>query len=251
MARPVRAFHARRWALIGLCAVVFAVIAAAVIFDWPLTTFDQSISDAVQNARTPGLDTFFVLVTVAGNSLSLTLTAIAIVAALLWQRLWRTALIIGAVIGATPLIVVAIKATVARARPIPDLYEGVEAFSFPSGHMTNTTVIIGVLALLAGIGMKGQFRPLVMAGLITLIGLVGASRIYLGAHWPSDVVAALMLGTIMISLADWALDREAGRDNLIRAFLVSAIAAVVIGVGHAIYAFDASAARYGVVAAGG
>jgi undecaprenyl-diphosphatase len=87
-------------------------------------------------------------------------------------------------------------------RPRPDLPEilvtkaRIGGTSFPSGHVINYIGIYGMLAFLANRYLRPRpLRRLIVGGLTLLIALVGPSRIYLGHHWFSDVIASYLLGT--------------------------------------------------------
>lgn len=75
-----------------------------------------------------------------------------------------------------------------------------ETFSFPSGHTVGSTMAYGLLAYLAWQALPQPWNYIVTALLTGLIILVGVSRIYLGAHFPSDVVAGWMLGAIGLTI---------------------------------------------------
>lgn len=72
--------------------------------------------------------------------------------------------------------------------------------SFPSGHAFGVTVICGLLLYLSLKYVPGPLGPIVAAGLGAFILLVGISRIYLGAHYPTDVIAGWLLGGIVAGL---------------------------------------------------
>ena len=94
-----------------------------------------------------------------------------------------------------------VKQLVARARPPArfDVGYRFSGFAFPSGHATQGLAVWGMLALLtAGAMPKRRYVPFVVALLIVL--LVGTSRIYLGAHWLSDVLGGYALGGLWLSL---------------------------------------------------
>lgn len=89
-----------------------------------------------------------------------------------------------------------IKELVHRSRPDTIYVEGmkIHSYSFPSGHAFGSTVFYGLVAYLAFTYLPKPFNLVVPVLLIFLIFLIGVSRVYLGAHFPSDVLAAWILG---------------------------------------------------------
>ena len=156
--------------------------------------------------------------TLLGDGLSLTLIAMAIVTALCWKRAWYPAVTSALAFTLTPLIVKLIKVLVARERPNADLYAGVESFSFPSGHMTNSMVVYGTLAIFAATALSGRLRICAVSGLCLLIACIGGSRVYLGAHWPSDVIAAVLLATVVLLVVGWSFSKAPVGKGMNRAF---------------------------------
>jgi len=103
--------------------------------------------------------------------------------------------------GGGTLVVTVLKEAFARPRPqlAPDgLF--VYTASFPSGHaMVSAVVYLTLGALIARLAPRTRLKLYIMTVAVILTGLVGFSRIYLGAHWPSDVLAGWAVG------AAWAL----------------------------------------------
>lgn len=97
-----------------------------------------------------------------------------------------------------------IKVLVGRPRPPDffldpaDIFLPVNQFSFPSGHVLFFMVFFGFLAFLAWLHLTGYVRTLVLSSCGTLLLLIGVSRVYLGAHWASDVLGSYVIGALWL-----------------------------------------------------
>jgi membrane-associated phospholipid phosphatase len=104
-----------------------------------------------------------------------------------------------------------LKLIVNRPRPTPDLvrvFQHEPGNSFPSGHAFFAIVFWGLLAYLALTRLKRRsLRMLVSSGSLVMILWIGASRVYLGAHWPSDVLGGYIFGSLFLIGLIW-LDRK-------------------------------------------
>lgn len=101
-----------------------------------------------------------------------------------------------------------IKILVCRPRPFVNVLMHYSGFSFPSGHSSTVVLIFGSLMIMANRFVRSpKWRWTIDAVLVLLIILIGFSRIYVGAHYPSDVLAGLSLGTAVISGLDLLADR--------------------------------------------
>jgi undecaprenyl-diphosphatase len=145
-------------------------------------------------------------VTALGGFTVLTLvTAFAFAILMLLGRRTQAWILAGAVIFAQ-VFAEAIKAIVHRPRPdlVPQ-HDLVYSSSFPSGHAMMTPVVYLTLAAIVAAGHRqSSIKTMLIAGAAVLVALVGVSRVYLGVHWPSDVLAGWTLG-VMIALAAWLL----------------------------------------------
>jgi len=97
------------------------------------------------------------------------------------------------------MLVLVMKVILARDRPAP-VYDGIELFSFPSGHTTNAAVIYGMLAFMLMRGHRWAGRACLASLAVLAVLGVAMSRIVLGVHWASDVGAGLLLGVSWIAL---------------------------------------------------
>lgn len=132
------------------------------------------------------------------------LAGLAIVVGLqLWLRSRRLALIFIAASGAAAgLISWLLKLLVSRPRPDAELVQimvGTQGSSFPSGHVAMATAVGGFIIYLAPRLVRSPAAIwLLRALVVVIIAAIGFSRIYLGAHWYSDVVGGLFLGGLLL-----------------------------------------------------
>lgn len=147
------------------------------------------------------------VVTWAGSAFLLVLLALIICPALGRAGLPRAALAVAFSLGGAMLITVLVKLLVARPRPPVEHLQTVTSWSFPSGHAIQASAFWFSLVFAMRAARASPKLTRVAAGVALVIVLaVAASRVYLGVHYPSDVVAGLLLGTgwaIYVSLCSW------------------------------------------------
>ncbi len=111
------------------------------------------------------------------------------------------------------LISSGLKLIVGRPRPTADLvavFQAEPGNSFPSGHAFFAIVFWGLLAYFALTRLQRRgLRILTLSGFAAIIIWIGVSRVYLGAHWPSDVIGGYITGTLFLTCLVW-LDRNGG-----------------------------------------
>ncbi|MBP1884281.1 phosphatase PAP2 family protein [Sinorhizobium mexicanum] len=193
---------------LALLAVVLFGILEDVVSGDPLVRADTAIYNALQDLRTAPGDAVMIAVTELGDTFVVVAVTIAVLLWFAWNRAWRTsAFWLLAIAGASAIITV-IKITLHRTRPAESLYTGSSAFSFPSGHSTANTVLYGFLAFLVALGLRRAWR-LPVAFTATFVALLIAfSRLYLGAHWFSDVTGGLAFGTAWIAVLGFTYLRK-------------------------------------------
>jgi undecaprenyl-diphosphatase len=86
-----------------------------------------------------------------------------------------------------------------RARPQVVILTGAGGFSFPSGHAITSLCFYGLIAYILYVNMKTNWRYPVVAFFLLLILSIGISRIYLGVHFASDIVAAFLIGVVWLA----------------------------------------------------
>lgn len=169
------------------------ILGAVVATDRTLPAWDTAFLLRLHRYATPELNRAMGLATDLGTVWGVLPVACALFTVWLWQGHYRQGLYLAMVMGGSAMLNMSTKLLWHRVRP--GLWEGVpyhSDFSFPSGHATYSMTLVLALLLL---GWKIPQRPwmLVVGGMF--VGFVGFSRVYLGAHYPSDVLGGWLLAT--------------------------------------------------------
>lgn len=195
--------------LVGMAIVVGFTAAGAEIYDAVaendgISRLDQPALDTAIGLRTPTATEWATGFTHLGGPVGMTVIAALVTIVLVWRWRSRTPLVLMLIATAGSLLMTTVgKAVVGR--PRPPLTEAVPpyeyAFSFPSGHALNSTVIAGVVAylLLRRLTSAGTRALTVVLAVVWAVSM-GLSRVYLGHHWLTDVVFAWLLGTAWLAL---------------------------------------------------
>ena len=152
-------------------------------------------------------------ITALGGVAVLTLLTLLVASFLALRRLWHAVWLLLAAVGSGVLMSTVLK--VVFERPRPDLVPHgsyVSTASFPSGHSMMAAVVYLTLgALLARVEPDRRVKVLVLTAAVVLALLVGVSRVYLGVHWPTDVLAGWTVGggwAVLFWLVARALQRR-------------------------------------------
>ncbi|MEO6998687.1 MAG: phosphatase PAP2 family protein [Terracoccus sp.] len=234
--RPA-AGRAAAWSLANLAFVVFSVIALVVIAllvegaqevyegvvgGSGLTAVDRPVLDAMVSARNPTLDSAMTAFTNIGGPIGMPLLATAVVVVIALRRRRWTPVVVTVIAAAGSLVMTVVgKDLVGRARPpaslaVPPLEVSP---SFPSGHALNATVLTTIVVYLLLIETTAVWQRVVsvVAGLMFVVAM-GLSRVYLGHHWLTDVVAGWAIGfawalAVITAHRLWLTLRDTGRDG--------------------------------------
>lgn len=173
-----------------------------------LVAHDGSVTQSVLDHRLPVLDVAARALTFAGSEVVIGGLTVALLGYLWWRRRDRAAaLLVAAAMGVSGALTLGLKALVARPRPPAAAVLGSvdTSFSFPSGHTLNTAVFLGVTVLVAlyRLGLAARVRAAVatVVGALLVSTGVGLSRVYLGYHWLTDVLASGAIAVAIIAVA--------------------------------------------------
>lgn len=189
-------------AVLVLTAWLFGIIAGQVADEGPLTLFDLELARDLHARATPGV-TSLMLAFTHWNSVAGVLVMTAILGyALLRQRMdfWLLALV--ATVPGGMAVNLLMKLTFARARPqFEHPLVTLETFSFPSGHASGATLFYGFIAclLVHHMATTGK-RLLIIVASALMVAAVCFSRVYLGAHYLTDVLAGVAEGLAWLAI---------------------------------------------------
>ena len=191
---------------IGLLAAagglwLFGGLAEDLLTGDPIVAFDRALDDYLHARATPPLTTFFLIVTAFGSIEIIVLLWVVMATFLAWGQRW---LFLGswfAAVAGSAVLNQVLKGLFARPRPHfehPLLVE--TSYSFPSGHAMESFVVYGMMAYFAVLALRTwEQRVSVVLGAALLVVLIGFSRLYLGVHYFSDVLAGYAAGGVWLS----------------------------------------------------
>jgi membrane-associated phospholipid phosphatase len=187
-------------AVAGVVVAFVALYAFAVLADQVLeqqtAALDNSTLELMRRFASPQLTRAAEIISLFGSEL-VWVVGLILLGVFAWQRRWGAALMLTLVAGGAQLLNDVLKEVFHRARP-----ESVQAiinaqqFSFPSGHAMVSAAFYLYLAYLTWRLVRGWWRAVLIFGLVVLVLLIGLSRIYLEAHYLSDVIAGYLVGVL-------------------------------------------------------
>lgn len=193
--------------LLLLCAGVFVSLAEDVSTNDPIVQFDSAVVNAIHADTSPSLIPIMLWISDVGNQLPLAVTVVLVVYCF-WKRRWPDLLLFVLAVGGAQLIDALSKLLFHRVRPaFANPITLATGYSFPSGHAMGAMVFYGLLAyLLIRREKLWASRVLIAVTFVLVVGLVGFSRIYLGVHYPSDVVGGYTAGLAWLALTTSGVD---------------------------------------------
>lgn len=206
--------------LLGLAAAIAALIffgwLADEVLEGETRHFDEVTRAAVHQFASPVLTTIMRGLSFVGSTLALTIASIAVVVCLAMRKLGREAKLFALTMLGGALLNTILKLAFKRTRPIPFFNLSTpETYSFPSGHSLMSACFFGALAALLTARIKSRrLRIIIWIVATAMFLLIGLSRIYLGVHYTTDVIAgfaAALIWVLMIRFVELELKRRRAR----------------------------------------
>ena len=207
----------RKIAIVFVLMLLLAISLTYAAARFPVLPFDQKSYEELKEKTSPLFNILMEGVSALGEpAISMALTAIAVVTFALRRKWIEVVFILAATSGV--LLAFVLKEIIQRSRPFPldqnatGLIQRINEYSYPSGHVLFFVVFFGFYAYLAWMHFAGRTRVIVIAVCGALILLIGPSRVFLGAHWASDVLGSYIIGSIWLFLLilayQWAVSRK-------------------------------------------
>ena len=183
------------------CLIIIYIVAqiSDEVLDKEAFVFDKTILLWIHSFANPTLDGIMRLITRLNDPNTVAVIAVIILGILLWRHYYSEAQIFTIDCLGGVVLSYGLKSVFGKARPT--LWESAiedPSFSYPSGHALGSTVLYGFIAYLIATRYP-QFSLLVYTVAVCLIGAIGLSRLYLGVHWPTDIIGGYGIGFLWLT----------------------------------------------------
>lgn len=208
----LRGLHAARARLAAVSLLLLAALAAGAgmlwifgelvdeVFEGDTRAFDDGVLMFLRGFQSPAADRAATIASFMGVEMVLVLL-VALLVWFAWTRRWGAAVMLLLVTGGASLLNDVLKLSFQRPRPAPvldrfsTLIPG-QTWSFPSGHAMVSAAFYFFLAYLSWRVLTGWRQALLTTGILVLVLLIGLSRLYLGVHYLTDVIAGYCAGAV-------------------------------------------------------
>ncbi len=198
-----------------LLGALLIAVTALFVFGWlaeemlegDTQQFDTFVRTAVHHLATPSITRLMRVFSFLGSVAAVTAMCLVAVCVSLYFRHTRTAALLAITMLGVAALDVALKHAFHRPRPVAFFGPTPSSYSFPSGHALGSLCFYGILAaILAGRARGRGAKFCVWITAVLLVEMIGLSRIYLGVHYPSDVIAGYCAATVWVGAVGF-LDR--------------------------------------------
>jgi membrane-associated phospholipid phosphatase len=204
------------WLSLGLAGAIVALVffswLASEMLEGETGAFDEAVRTFVHNHASPTLTTILQMVTLLGSVMWLVAFGVCVVVAFTVAKRWRNLALFLVTMAGGITLNITLKLSFGRARP-DTFFETPQpsSYSFPSGHALLSLCFYGALAVIITHRLRSRTaRLLIWTAAALLVVLIGFSRIYLGVHYPTDVLAsyAVALAWVVVVFAFDHLHRK-------------------------------------------
>lgn len=183
--------------IVVISLLLIFILITVLMLTGNISIFDDTIYSALFSIRNNFFDTFFKTITKLGNTITIIILAIILILTLKKEDKY----LIGINVITTVLTNQILKHIIRRERPphLRLIKEG--GFSYPSGHAMISIALYGMLIYIVNKNIKNKYLKITLTIILSLIILgIGLSRIYVGVHYPSDILSGYILSLVIIIL---------------------------------------------------
>ncbi len=181
----------------AVAVAMFAKIAEDVV-QREATRFDETAALAVHRLSAPALDAVMRALTTLGSAPTLMVVVLAVAVWALRRGDRRAAAILAGVAAVDTMLNALLKLAFHRNRPsLWTMVAALQSYSFPSGHAMGAVAVYGLTAVVVA-RLAPAWRPLLAVATPLFVFGIGLSRVYLGVHWPTDVLAGFAAGSVLL-----------------------------------------------------
>ncbi|KXT84716.1 Membrane-associated phospholipid phosphatase [Streptococcus sp. DD11] len=187
----------------GSFALLLFVILGYIVKFYPeqLTGFDGSFQTWLRGDLPAGLTAFFKIVTSTIDPIGIIIWVSAVFLFFLYKKWKAEAALLAGNLVLHGMLIKLIKLVYQRPRPAIEHLVTEGGYSFPSGHTMAVTLVAGSLIIIAAQRIQQQtIKRLVQGSLLLYILTIALSRVYLGVHYPTDVIASMLLGFAILNI---------------------------------------------------
>ncbi len=195
--------------IVSLVSLIGFGFMAFLVSDHKIIQFDQTVISFIQGLESPMFTAIMKLFTFIGSTTSIVVFSLLVLFFLYNVFKHRSELVLFMIVllGSNVLFI-SLKLFFHRARPNFHRLIEVGGYSFPSGHATNAITFYGLLAFLLWRHIPARWgRTVLIVISIAMIIMIGTSRIYLGVHYPTDIISGYLVGGFWLAIAIWFYQR--------------------------------------------
>lgn len=187
---------------------LFAVLAEEVVTQDRITAADTQVLDWLHAHTSPPSTDMLLFFTFVGGPIGVTIITTCVVTLLIWYRSWYRLLALVLVVPGGAILDQALKWLFGRPRPpMREALIHARGYSFPSGHATEAILLYGLLASFAVLSIRSRaVHGLVLLAVTLLIAVIDFSRLYLGVHYLSDILAGTAAGVTWLVICISAVE---------------------------------------------
>jgi len=207
-----------------LLGALLAAATALVVFGWlaeemlegDTQHFDEFVRTALHQFAAPRLTQLMQVFSFLGSVAAVTTLCLVAICVSLYFHRTRTAALLAITMLGVAALDVALKYAFHRPRPAAFFGATPNSYSFPSGHALGSFCLYGMLAAILSARARGRGAKFcVWMAAVSLVGMIGFSRVYLGVHYPSDVIAGYCAAAVWVGAVSYVdgILRPGGREK--------------------------------------